>query len=73
MSRQTIIRHTCDSCGKTQDETQTNWLNCGGSNNWSGWEIKQKGTASAFYGVEGGTVEFCSYECAIKWMKEKKK
>jgi len=71
MSQKTIIRHTCDHCGKTQEEEQTNWLNTGGPKNWSGWDIKQKGTASCFYGTMGQSVEFCCYDCAIKWMKEK--
>lgn len=71
MSAQTIIRHTCDECGKQKDEMQTNWLPCGGSQGWSGWNIKQEGTASHMYGTEGASKEFCSYKCAIEWMQKK--
>ena len=72
MSVETIIRHTCDQCGKQADETKQKFLPCGGSDKWSSWEIKQKGTASYFYGVVDGTKEFCSFDCAITWMNGQK-
>ena len=71
MSAETIVRHTCDQCNKQVDETRSKWLPCGGSNNWSAWEIKKRGTASHMYGADD-IKEFCSYDCAILWMKKAK-
>ena len=67
--KETIFRHTCDQCGKVQEETQTSWLNCGGPKNWCLFDITLKGTASFMYGTNTQK-EFCSYACAIKWMKK---
>lgn len=72
MSAETIIRHTCDQCGKQALETKTEWLPCGGSNRWSSWEIKQGGTASQFYGVLDGIKEFYCFDCAIAYMDGQK-
>lgn len=72
MSAETIIRHTCDQCGKTQDEKQTSWLPCGVAGNWSGWSIKKEGTASHFYGTVGASKEFCSHDCAIEFLTKEK-
>jgi len=72
MSAETIVRHTCDQCGGQADETKTDWLPCGGSDKWSSWEIKQRGTASHMYGVVDGTKEFCCFDCAIAFMNMRK-
>lgn len=71
MSVETIIRHTCDQCGKQQDETRSNFLPCGGSDSWSSWEIKKNGTASHMYGANDNK-EFCCFDCAIDWMQRLK-
>lgn len=71
--KEIIYRHTCDQCGKVQEEKQTSWLNCGGAANWCGFDIQMKGAQSAFYSVStSASKEFCCYDCAIEWMKGQK-
>jgi len=76
MGSYTIQRHTCDHCGLIFDECKNSgFIPCGGPKNWSKWStvnpIKQEGTASFFYSTNS-SLEFCNYDCAIKWMQKEK-